>query len=70
MPFWRSPPGTFLLYGSLLTQFALALLSLYKRGTLKMPRWEAVQLLFGLLIPPLLAAHVVRYPRLPRAPRH
>jgi adenylate cyclase len=56
---WRSPAGTLLLYGSLLTHFALALVSLYRRTTLRMPLWEAAQLLLGLLIPPLLIAHVV-----------
>jgi adenylate cyclase len=56
---WRSPVGTVLLYGSLLTHFALALVSIYRRSTLRMPWWEAAQLLLGLLIPPLLIAHIV-----------
>jgi adenylate cyclase len=56
---WRSPAGTFLLYGSLLTHFALALTSLYRRSTLRMPLWEAAQLGLGLAIPPLLIGHVV-----------
>src|SRR6185503_2029394 len=56
---WRSPAGTGLLYGSLLTHFALALVSLYRRTTLRMPLWEAAQLLLGLMVPPLLIAHVV-----------
>ena len=56
---WRSPAGTLLLYSSLLTHFALALVSLYRRSTLRMPWWEAAQILFGLSIPPLLIAHVV-----------
>src|SRR6266850_8298779 len=56
---WRSPPGTVLLYGSLLTHFALALVSLYRRTTLRMPVWEAAQLVLGLAVPPLLIAHVV-----------
>ncbi len=56
---WRSPVGTFLLYGSLLTHFFLALVSLYRRSTLRMPVWEAAQLLLGLAIPPLLIAHIV-----------
>lgn len=56
---WRSPAGTVLLYGSLLTHFALALLALYRRSTLRMPWWEAAQLALGLCIPPLLIAHVV-----------
>ena len=56
---WRSPVGTFLLYGSLLTHFGLALISLYRRSTLRMPLWEAGQLLLGLAVPPLLIGHVV-----------
>src|SRR5687767_13468423 len=56
---WRSPVGTVLLYGSLLTHFFLALISLYRRTTLRMPMWEALQLALGLAIPPLLIAHVV-----------
>jgi adenylate cyclase len=56
---WRSLPGTLLLYGSLATHFCLALASLYQRSTLRMPAWEAGQLLLGLAIPPLLIGHVV-----------
>ena len=56
---WRSPAGTVLLYGSLITHFALALVSLYRRTTLRMPLWEAAQLLLGLLVPPLLIAHII-----------
>jgi adenylate cyclase len=48
-----------LLYGSLLTHFALALVSLYRRTTLRMPAWEAAQLVLGLAVPPLLIAHIV-----------
>ena len=56
---WRSAPGTVLLYGALLTHFALALVSLYRRTTLRMPAWEAAQLVLGLAVPPLLIAHIV-----------
>ena len=56
---WRSPGGTVLLYGALLTHFALALVSLYRRTTLRMPPWEAAQLVLGLVVPPLLIAHIV-----------
>lgn len=56
---WRSSPATFLLYGSLLTHFALALVSLSRRRTLRMPAWEAFQLAFGLAVLPLLVVHVV-----------
>jgi adenylate cyclase len=56
---WRSPVGTVLLYGSLVTHFGLALAALYRRTTLRMPWWEAAQLALGLSIPPLLIAHIV-----------
>lgn len=57
-PFWRSWFGGLLIYGSLLTHFALALMSLYRRSSLRMPAWEMAQLLLGLAIVPLLAGHV------------
>jgi len=56
---WRSAPGTVLLYGALLIHFALALTSLYRRTTLRMPFWEAAQLVLGLAVPPLLIGHIV-----------
>jgi adenylate cyclase len=56
---WRSWPGSILLYGSLLTHFALALESLYRRMTLRMPLWEAAQLILGLSIFPFLIGHIV-----------
>ncbi len=56
---WRNPIGTSALYGSLLTHFGLALWSLYQRRHLRLPLWEALQLLLGLTIPPLLTVHAV-----------
>ena len=56
---WLSLPGTIALYGSLLVHLLLALKSLYLRKTLRMPLWEAVQLGFGLLVPVLLAQHLI-----------
>src|SRR4051812_22042965 len=56
---WRSAPGTVLLYGALVVHFLLALVSLYRRTTLRMPAWEAAQLVLGLAVPPLLIAHIV-----------
>ncbi len=57
-PFWRSWVGGLLIYTSLLTHFGLALMSLYRRTTLRMPAWELAQLVLGLSIVPLLAGHV------------
>jgi adenylate cyclase len=54
---WRSAIGTTALYGALLTHWLLGLWLLYRRRTLRMPVWEATQLLFGLSVPPLLAYH-------------
>jgi adenylate cyclase len=56
---WRNPAGTLILYGALLAHLALALWSLFRRRHLRMPAWEAWQLVLGLTIPPLLAGHVV-----------
>lgn len=56
---WRGPLGTLALYGALATHLGLALWALYHRRHLRMPRWEAAQLLLGLAIPPLLTSHIV-----------
>jgi adenylate cyclase len=56
---WRNPLGTTALYGSLLTHFSLALWALYQRRHLRLPFWEALQLLLGLTIPALLSIHAV-----------
>ena len=56
---WRSTAGTILLYGAMVSHFALALYSLFRRTTLRMPAWEATQLILGLAIIPLLAFHAI-----------
>src|ERR1051325_5824746 len=56
---WRNPLGTLLLYAALLTHAGLGFAALYRRRTLRMPPTEAMQILFGLTIPLLLAGHVV-----------
>lgn len=56
---WRNPVGTLLFYGALLVHAVLALLALYRRRTLKMPPREAAQVILGLMIPVLIAEHVV-----------
>jgi adenylate cyclase len=56
---WRHPVGTLALYGALATHVTLALWSVYRRRHIRMPAWEAAQLLLGLLIPPLLVTHLV-----------
>jgi adenylate cyclase len=54
---WRNPVATTAFYGALLVHFSLALWALYQRHHLRMPLAEALQLLLGLSIPPLLAVH-------------
>jgi adenylate cyclase len=56
---WRNPVGTLLLYGSFLIHGSLALRTLYRKRSLRMPGWEAAQLMLGLAIPPLLWEHLV-----------
>jgi adenylate cyclase len=55
--FWRNPIGSAALYGSLVIHIGLAFRALYRRRSLRMPPWEAAQLLLGLAIPPLLVEH-------------
>lgn len=55
--FWRNPVVNAILYACLLAHFLLALWSLFKRSSLKMPRWELAQVVFGLSIVPLLSGH-------------
>lgn len=58
-PLFDHPLPMLLLHGSLWTHFALALLRLYRRRSLRMPAWEWLQIVFGLSIAPLIAAHVI-----------
>ncbi|KIN62021.1 Adenylate/guanylate cyclase [Sulfitobacter noctilucicola] len=55
----RSWPGTMLIYGAFLTHLTLALVKLARRGTLRMPVWEALQISLGVVIPILLIAHLI-----------
>src|SRR5215467_16124723 len=56
---WRNPLGETALLGALLAHWLLGLWLIYRRRTLRMPVWEATQIIFGLMVPPLLAYHVV-----------
>src|SRR2546427_1819750 len=56
---WRNAVGETLLFGALLVHWLLALWQLYRRRTLRMPVWEAMQIVFGLAVPPLLVSHIV-----------
>src|SRR4029453_7387943 len=56
---WRSVPGSVLLSTAFTVHLLLGLWSLYQRRHLRMPAWEATQLGLGLVIPLLLAPHVI-----------
>ncbi|WP_108661361.1 adenylate/guanylate cyclase domain-containing protein [Acuticoccus kandeliae] len=55
---WRIIPGQILLYGAFLTHLFLALRTLFKRRTMRMPVGQWVQVAAGLSIPLLLIGHV------------
>ncbi len=55
---WRNPAGETALSLAFLIHFALALWKTAGRHTLKMPRWEFLQLVLGLYIPWSLIPHV------------
>ncbi len=56
---WRSWIGTILLYGAAVVHILLALKRVMRRRTLRMPLADAVQMVLGLLIPFLLAGHLI-----------
>jgi adenylate cyclase len=56
---WRSWPATLLLGAAFLAHLGNALWATWSRRTLRMSRWEAVQLLLGLSIVPLGLTHVI-----------
>ena len=56
---WRNPVGTLALYGALSLHLALVLWSLFQRRNLRMPRWEAFQVVFGLVLPLFLIEHII-----------
>ena len=55
----RSLPGTIVLAGALGIHIGLALWKLANRTTFRLPPWELVQIVFGLLIPFLLFPHII-----------
>ncbi len=56
---WSFGPVFLLLLLSMLLHMGLGLLAFYRRSTLRMSGYDALQLVFGLLIIPLLASHIV-----------
>ena len=57
--FWRTPPATVVLYGAFAVHIVLVLYSLYRRRTLRMPLREILQVVFGIVLPPILIFHIV-----------
>ncbi len=56
---WRFPPLEILLVLALIAHAGAALLKAARSNTFKMRPWEWIQLLFGLMLPFLLAEHVL-----------
>ena len=55
---WRNPLGALLLDSSLVVHVALVLIAVYRRRHLRLPRWEIVRLVMGLLVPVFLIPHI------------
>ena len=55
---WRNPVGESALLGALFAHWLLGLWLVFRRQTLRMPAWEATQIVFGLAVPPLLTYHL------------
>ena len=56
---WSNPVGVMILYASFVIHILLAFYAIYRRRRLRMRLGEAVQLLLGLALPPLLFSHVL-----------
>ena len=56
---WGNPVSSLLVTIAFIVHLVIALITLYRRRTLRMRPWEAAQLILGLLIPVLLAEHVI-----------
>ena len=59
MAMWHTAPGQVLLYGSVIVHALLALYAVGRRRQFRAPRWEWVQVIFGLAIPYLLLVHIM-----------
>ena len=56
---WGNPVSSLLVTIAFVVHLVIALITLYRRRTLRMRPWEAAQLILGLMIPVLLAEHVI-----------
>lgn len=59
MTTWRTPVGTVVLSLAFLVHYCVAILSIYRRRTIRMTGWEAAQMGSGLIIPILIVEHVL-----------
>src|ERR1700753_37176 len=57
--FWQFPPVAIALYGAMLVHFALGVWAMYQRRQFSWKTVEPLQLVLGLSIPLLIAAHIV-----------
>ncbi len=55
---WRTLPGSIILGAAAVTHVGCAVWSLWARRSLKLPAWEAMQMILGFSAPILLALHV------------
>ncbi len=63
---WRSWPGTFILCAAVIVHMVLGLKRLIERRTWRLPIDEVVKIVLALLIPTLLANHIIANGYLPR----
>lgn len=56
---WQNLPMTIVLYASFAIHAVLGIVKIVRRTTWRMPAWEALQIVFGLLIPLWLVDHIV-----------
>ncbi|MDJ0778372.1 MAG: adenylate/guanylate cyclase domain-containing protein [Gammaproteobacteria bacterium] len=56
---FQATPVLIAFYASVMLHAAVALRSVYRRSSLRMPLWQWLQLLLGLSIPPLVAGHAI-----------
>ncbi|MDX1739403.1 MAG: adenylate/guanylate cyclase domain-containing protein, partial [Alphaproteobacteria bacterium] len=56
---WKSGPGFVILFSAVFVHISMSLWVIYQRRSLKMRKWEIVQLVFGLSIPFLVTNHVL-----------
>jgi adenylate cyclase len=59
MGLWTNPIGSLVLTAAFLTHFALGLVAIYRRNTLRMSPTDGVQIAASLVVVPLLTPHVV-----------